>query len=537
VEAVDASGLCASPRATAPPLVPATCRIAPPAPGGFGAADAEAPTCRVDLEWNPVEAPCGGPVTYRIYRSPDPIFVPGPTTLLEETTGTGLSDSALSAGWDGRGEPLADGFTYELRAVDQATGIEGPGVRATVRPSGPRQPGTWFDDAGDLRPAKMTNQTTLDETGAGAGWPRSPLAVHRSGDWSYWSDDDPMGSGRYAPLACFGLLGPEILLDAAATPRLSFFANYSVEDRWDGMVVELSVDGEPFAPIEPIGGYPGTFAETVPPPCAGSGGGTGSWINGCDYPPQQGCITGPSDGALSGWRGFEFDLSAWAGQAVRFAINLSSDCGTDGGAVIDDLSVTGALLPSSCSAGTCWPPPSFAGVLSSEDLDPALASGIRLRWGDVADWGGGGPGSFEVWRDGVMVATLGPEERSFDDLGAEANRDHSYRVLARTGGGCSLRSDSPAVTIARDCGLLPPREFEAARLSVDLSPSGEQVVLRCEPIPGAARYRFPWSGDPSLVAEAPDSLESASPEARHRVGRDGLSYFYLVQDAPDPSCP
>lgn len=537
VEAVDASGLCASARIEAAPLTPGACRVPPPVPSGFITIDAEEITCRVELEWEPVVAPCGGPVSYRIYRSADPRFEPGPATLLDETASASFSDAALTTGWDPRGEPLGDGVTYELRAVDLTTGIEGAGVRAMVRPGGPRQGGTWIDDAGDLRPAKMTSDTALDETGAGAGWSRSPLAVHRSGEWSYWSDDDPMGTGRYAPLACFGLAGPEILLDAAASPRLSFYANYSLEHLWDGMVVELSVDGGPYAPIDPIGGYPATFAETLPPPCAGSGGGTGGWINGCDYPPQQGCITGPPDGALSGWQEFEFDLSPWAGRSVRFAVNLSSDCGTDGGAVIDDLSVTGARLPSSCSAGPCWPPPTFAGALAAEEIDPQAASGIRLVWGEVGDWGGGGPGSFEVWRDGERVATLGPAERSFDDVEAEANRDHAYQVLARSGGGCALRSASPALLTARDCGLLDPEAIDAAHLTVDLSPSRDQVILRCEPIPGAGRYRFPWSQDPSLVGTAPEALESGAPEARHGVGQDGLPYYYLVRDAPDPSCP
>ncbi len=538
VEALDASGLCAAPAATSNPLVPsATCLVAPAAPAALAAADAESAQCGVGLAWSAVTSPCGDPLSYRVFRSTDPAFVPGPATLRVETGATAYADSALTTGWDGLGEPAGDSWTYEVRAFDAASGLEGPGTRATVRAGGPRQSGSWIDDAGDARPAKMTSETTEDETAAGAGWSRSPIALHHGGSWSYWSDDEPLGTGRYPPLACFGLVGPGLPLDSAASPRLSFFADYSIEHRWDGMVVELSADGGPFAPIAPIGGYPNTFANTTPPPCAGDGGGNGAWINGCDYPPTQGCITGPASGTLSGWRRFEFNLQPWAGRTVRFRINLSSDCGTDGGAVIDDLAVSGVRLASACSAGTCWPPPQFIGLLSAEDLDPAAAGGVRLSWGEVVDWGGGGTGVFEIWRDGRLVATVDASARGFDDHDAEPNRDHRYQVLARSGSGCALPSASSATLTARDCGSVDPARLAAARLTVDRSPDGDQVVLRCAPIPGAARYRFPWSLEAATVGSLPSALESAAPEARHPVLRDGVSYFYLVQDGPASGCP
>ncbi|MBP1612472.1 MAG: Peptidase subtilisin kexin sedolisin [Acidobacteria bacterium] len=538
IEALDASGLCAAAPAASNPLVPAgPCRERPVAPAALAASDAETAECGVGLAWSAVGSPCGGAISYRVHRSTDPGFVPGPATLRAETGATAFSDSALTTGWDALGEPAGDSWTYEVRAVDGASGLEGPGTRVTVRAGGPRQAGTWIDDAGDARPTKMTSETTVDETGAGAAWSRSPIAVHHGGNWSYWTDDEPLGTGRYPPLACFGLVGPELALDAASSGRLSFYADYSIEHRWDGMVVELSADGGPFAPIIPIGGYPNTFGNTTPPPCSGDGGGTGAWINGCDYPPTQGCITGPASGGLSGWRKFEFNLASWAGRTIRFRINMSSDCGTDGGAVIDDLAVSGVRVPSACVAGACWPPPRFSGLLAADDLDPATAGAVRLAWGEVVDWGGGGTGSFEVWRDGRLVAALDSSARGYDDHGAEPGRDHAYQVLARSGSGCGLPSASPATLVARDCGALDAGTVADARLTVDRSADGAQVVLRCAPIPGAARYRFPWSLDPATVGSVPSALESSAPEARHPVLRDGASYFYLVQDGPAPGCP
>ncbi|MBP7148970.1 MAG: S8 family serine peptidase, partial [Acidobacteria bacterium] len=348
IEAVDASGLCASAPASVSWGGAHDCRTAPVAPQGLAAADGASTECRVELSWDPVAPPCGGALAYRVYRSDDPAFEPSPDTLLAETAALAYTDLGVTTGWDARGEPIGEEWVYEVRALDPATGLEGPGTRAAIRPGGPRVTGTWVDGAGDDRPAKMVSEVYLDELGLGVGWSRSPLAVHHTGNWSYWSDPDPFGDGAYGALACFGLVSPPIDLDWVGSPQLSFWADYSIEWQFDGLVAELSVDGGAFAPITPVNGYPETFAQTGAPPCL-DGGGTGDWINGCDYPPAQGCLSGPRWDGLSGWRRFVFDLSAYRGHRVRFRLNLSSDCGTDGGAVVDDLEVAGALLAPACA--------------------------------------------------------------------------------------------------------------------------------------------------------------------------------------------
>lgn len=538
VEAVDPSGLCPSARsASATPATPLDCNAPPPAVTGLEARDDAASTCSATLSWDPVTLPCGGAPAYRIYRSLDPGFEPGPETLLAEVATESFVDGSLSSGWDDEGEPRGRQWIYEVRAADPARNREGAGVRASVRPGGPRQSGTWRDDGGDERPAKMTSRTLLDELDGDAGWSRSAVAIHHGGQWSYWSDTDPLGDGRYEPLSCITLESPPIQLDPAGAPELSLFANYELEYTWDGLVVELAAGDGPFAPIDPIGGYTGSFESTQPPPCQGAGGGTGDWINGCDYPPDQGCLTGPQYGGLSGWEEPVFDLSAWAGETVRFRVNLSSDCGTNGGAVLDDLSVSGALLPTACATGACLPAPSFTGLIAARDLDPGATTGVELTWGEIADWGGGGPGQIEIYRDGERVATLGAAERSWIDAGAEPNRVHTWQVLARSGSGCELPSPSSARLEATDCGDLDAAAVEAARLHVERSPSGETLLLRAEPLAGAARYRFPWSHSPADVAGSPQALSSATPEARHAVAADGLDYFYLVEDERPDSCP
>jgi hypothetical protein len=538
VEAVDASGLCASPRSAPTSFAGSLGCVAPPAaPTNLEASDDALATCSATLTWDAVSPPCGGAVSYRVYRSLAEDFEPGPENLLVETSGTSWVDDALTSGWDADGEPLGDEYHYAVRAVEDVTGQLSPAARAAVRAGGTRQPGTWIDDAGDTGVVKVRFETVLDETDSDAGWSRSPVAVTHNGSWSYWSDTDPLGTGRYDALSCTSIVSPEVRLDPVAAPELSIWINYEIEYLWDGVVVELSADGGPFSPITPVGGYPGTFAETVAPPCQGAGGGTGDWINGCDYPPTQGCITGPEFGGLSGWERYAFDLTAWAGSDVRFRINLSTDCGTNGGTVVDEMTIAGALLPSECASGSCLPAPVFAGVASAEDLDPAVVDGVELTWGTVESWGGGGPGTFEVYRDGELVATLPDGTSSWVDADAVANQPHTYQVIARGGSGCALPSASIARLVATDCGDLPASTIDAAELSVRLSPNGTAVVLRSAPLPGETSYRFSWSDAPQTVAGSPTFIPSSVPEARHEVGQDGLTYFYLVEDERPDACP
>lgn len=536
VEAVDASGLCPSaPSADVAASAPLACAAAPGTVANLSVSDAAQATCGVTLSWEAPELPCGGTPTYRVYRSTSEDFVPGPETLLVEGPATTLVDDALTSGWDDAGEPVGQVWHYEVRAL--VDGREGAGTRISARPGGPRQPGTWSDDGGEQRPAKMLSLTLVDENGTGTGWSRSPVALRHNGAWSYWSDPEALGSGSYQPLSCIALVSPPVELDAFASPEFTMWVNYQLEFSWDGLVVELSTDGVNFAPIEPLGGYPGSFASTVAPPCAGAGGGQGDWINGCDYPPTQGALTGPDAGGISGWESYSFDLSAYAGSTVTLRLMISSDCGTQGGVIVDDLSLSGALLPTSCDAGSCMPAPTFAGLVAVRDPDPGVAGGLELSWGSVESWGGGGPGGFEIYRDGVLVGTTPAEDTSFVDAGAIPGALHEYQVLARSGGGCALPSLSAARLDGLDCGAVASGSPAGLELSVAISPSGSTLALRATPVPGMDLYRFAWAHDPASVSGSPTALESGAPEARHEVVGDGLNYFYLVEEGVSQACP
>ena len=74
-------------------------------------------TCAVQLTWAAATSPCGGAVTFSVYRGTDPGFLPGPANRLASPVGgTSHVDSAgLNAGFT---------FYYVVRAITDANGEE-----------------------------------------------------------------------------------------------------------------------------------------------------------------------------------------------------------------------------------------------------------------------------------------------------------------------------------------------------------------------------------------------------------------------------
>src|ERR1700726_3829658 len=91
---------------------------------------AAAATCAIDLSWPAAAAPCGGAVTYNVYRSTAPSFMPA----LANRIAAGLATTSYADS-----SPLAVGVTYyyAVRAVDASNGAEdGNTVRLSAAPGG-----------------------------------------------------------------------------------------------------------------------------------------------------------------------------------------------------------------------------------------------------------------------------------------------------------------------------------------------------------------------------------------------------------------
>ena len=131
----------------------------------------------------------------------------------------------------------------------------------------------------------------------------------------------------YQPDTCAALSTPDMPLQAGAV--LSYQAGFELETGWDG--------GQSWTDLPPDGGYPGDFSLTGTIP-----------INACGYLASRGAFSGDSAGAF---QSFSTDLSALAGQTVRFRWRFSSDPGVEmDGFYLDAIAVTQSGSPSSCVA-------------------------------------------------------------------------------------------------------------------------------------------------------------------------------------------
>jgi hypothetical protein len=97
--------------------------VRPPVFSGLLSAAPGAQCGEIVLEWGRAEESCSGPVAYRVYRSTDPAFVPGPGTLVGSSLSLGFVDAALVPG---------QSYTYVVRARDEAGNEDANDVRFTA---------------------------------------------------------------------------------------------------------------------------------------------------------------------------------------------------------------------------------------------------------------------------------------------------------------------------------------------------------------------------------------------------------------------
>ncbi|MDX1388798.1 MAG: hypothetical protein R3344_06385, partial [Acidobacteriota bacterium] len=77
----------------------------------------------VAINWSAAAETCNLPVSYKVYRSTDPAFVPGPGNLVASTTSLGIVDTALVPG---------QAYTYVVRASDDLGNVDTNEIRFTA---------------------------------------------------------------------------------------------------------------------------------------------------------------------------------------------------------------------------------------------------------------------------------------------------------------------------------------------------------------------------------------------------------------------
>jgi hypothetical protein len=289
--------------------------------------------CVPELNWSDAVETCAiAPgLSYNVYRSSDPLFVPGPANL----AASGLT--ALS--YLDAGAPTGVPLFYVVRAEDGQSGFPGPNNGGKEDPNlavkwvtlgDPFAAGQLDDPGGDGSAWLSTDYWSVNDGGN----------TTPAGRLSYQSVAH--GSRYYNADICGALTTPDLVIGAGAT--LSYQASYNLEVDWDGVVVEISTDlGQSWSDLPPAGGYPGSFAATQG--------------NGCGFAPSRLAFSGPAgNGAPTPFAAYTSDLSAYAGQTARIRWRLSSDGALEyEGFRLDDVRIAPATAPPGGRCSGCVP--------------------------------------------------------------------------------------------------------------------------------------------------------------------------------------
>ena len=276
-------------------------------------------SCSIAVTWDAGEPGCpDATVGYNVYRSVDPLFVPGPANLLAaDVGGTSYVDTTA--------ESLKT-YYYAVRAVDSLGNELADFTRSaiTARASS-SSPGEFRDDPDVISLVDLQGIWQVTDARASTG------------EFSYVN---ARPGQTYPNLTCARVVTPAIQLQA--TPgQLSYDARFNLEADWDGVVVEISTDGgATWQDLPPDQGYPGDFKMTES---------EGTPVNECGYPKEQGAFNGEQ----VTFQAYTSDLTAYAGQEVLIRWSFSSDPGSEfEGFFLDNIRVANASTPDACTVGT-----------------------------------------------------------------------------------------------------------------------------------------------------------------------------------------
>ena len=336
---VDESGACRSEVSACASATTSGACTAPPIFSGVGGVDPLGlEDCALRLSWDAGQANCGPGVSYKIYRDFQSDFVPGEENLMETVGTLTWTDSTV---YDGQLH------YYVVRATDTGNGAEdGNQVLGAGLPTGPPADGPWLNGA-ELADAGMIFTTVFGAFGAieapeHIGWETSDARAN-TGDRSYFS--------TYGNNSCIAVGTPPIALTVGEASQLSFWTFYNTQNRFDGGVVQISVDGGPWTRLNIDGGYPSTFVTAD---------------NACGFFAGDPAFSGTS----GDWTEVTADLSAWAGSSIELRWLFSTDgSATLEGWYLDDVEITHAQAPGSC--------------LGFELFDDGFEAGNTAAWSSV----------------------------------------------------------------------------------------------------------------------------------------------------------
>jgi hypothetical protein len=272
VTAIDITGLCESAASNCTSAEATGLCTRPPTFGGLeSATNAGASTCTLDLGWSAGTEHCGGPVSYNVYRSTTPGFVPGGGNRIA----TGLTGTQFS---DATGIDFGVAHYYVVRAVDDSIGAEDNNlVELSGRPTGPSSVGFQDDfESGNLgwvftdgSPAASTGDFLIGDpvgTQGNFGDDSQPADDHTPGGINcLYTDENPGGDAGVDDIDNGEVIATSPTLDGSGLGAMDlslwrWFFNEDDDDAGDYYYLEVSNDdGSSWTVLENI---PGTVIGT-----------------------------------------------------------------------------------------------------------------------------------------------------------------------------------------------------------------------------------------------------------------------------------
>lgn len=252
---------CESPRsAEAEATATGACLLPPSFAGAASVASAGTTTCALVVSWPAATAPCGGDVTYEVYRSADAGFVPGPASL--------VASGLAGTGWADPG-PLASGATYHyvVRAVDGSNGLADSNTkRVSGAPYGTLSTQDLFgpETFESYAEGNLAGWTTDFFAGNAANWVGVRTCAALSGEKVFRYGGSASCTDDYANSRHAFARPPEIAVPAGSVnARLSFWHRWAFEQGWDGGYLRVSLDGTTFTVVPSAAILAGTYSGTL----------------------------------------------------------------------------------------------------------------------------------------------------------------------------------------------------------------------------------------------------------------------------------
>ncbi|MGH9868976.1 MAG: S8 family serine peptidase [Candidatus Polarisedimenticolia bacterium] len=423
-------GECESAPSPCASVVPTgDCFLAPAFAGLGSAVSAGTSGCAIQLSWPAASGICGSDVRYNIYRSPTPGFTPGPANRIARcVAGTSYVDA----------DSVPDHVTqhYIVRAEDATTGHGGPcrGGNEDVNlhtvsaaADGPPALGTFLDDAGDTGGATF---------GAASSWSVADTGGHTA-PHAYVGTSS---SGICAPLVSPILTlagpetGPQLLFDTVHELLYDPFGFFGAEGSLGQVEIATGPAFSNWTRVPLTPDYPAVV----------------------EFPFNNCATTANIDTYFSDFNTtyttYTASLTNWAGEEVRLRFLLVGDLIYPTGTwTLDDIRITQAVVPGSCTPLASGPPPIPDGasvpgqpltvqragndLLLTWDAATCPAAAVNVYWGNIGSYGSFAGGFCDLPPTGSATVSLPGDVWMIVVATDGSSTDGSH---SRTGAGAEL---------------------------------------------------------------------------------------------------